>query len=60
MEADVQPLLTSKEVGVILDVSPSTLSRWREDGRGPRFLNLNGIIRYMHDDVREYIDGNRT
>jgi predicted DNA-binding transcriptional regulator AlpA len=57
---DTRPLLTSKEVCSMLSVSESTLSRWRESGTGPRYLNLGGIYRYTYSDLQSYIDGNRA
>jgi excisionase family DNA binding protein len=57
---DTTPLLTSKEVCAMLSVSESTLSRWRESGTGPRYLNLGGIYRYARADVQSYIDGSRA
>ncbi|HAN25209.1 MAG: DNA-binding protein [Microbacterium sp.] len=56
----MQKLLTSKEVAGMLDVSESTLSRWREAGTGPRFANLDGIIRYAQGDVIAYAEGKRA
>jgi predicted site-specific integrase-resolvase len=60
MEITMQELLNSKEVGAMLSVSESTLSRWREAGTGPRFVNLDGIIRYTHEDVCAYTEESRA
>lgn len=56
----MQEVLTIKEVAAMLRVSESTLSRWREAGTGPRFANLDGIIRYRRDDVLAYTEGKRA
>ena len=39
----LEPLLTSKEVAALLQVSASTLCRWREHHDGPPWINLGGI-----------------
>ena len=33
-------LLTPREVGVMLNVSNRTLGKWRQHGKGPRFVRL--------------------
>ena len=59
--AELEGLLSSKEVAVLLGVSPSTLSRWRFEGDGPQYLKLGrgpkAIIRYRRSDVAAYLDG---
>jgi len=54
-------LLTSKAVSEMLSVPQGTLRYWRKVGIGPRWLKLEGSIRYDLADVLAYIDrGRRT
>lgn len=52
-------LLKSSEVASLLAVSEPTLSRWRSDGTGPRWVDLNGIPRYRREDVLEWVEERR-
>src|SRR3954463_16787960 len=56
--ADTQ-LMTSGSVARYLSVSEATLSRWRRDGVGPTWINLNGIARYRRGDVELFLEGHR-
>ena len=54
-------LLTSKTVSEMLSVPQGTLRYWRKVGIGPKWLKLEGSIRYDLADVLAYIDrGRRT
>lgn len=54
-------LLTSKSVSEMLSVPQGTLRYWRKVGIGPKWLKLEGSIRYDLADVLAYIDrGRRT
>ena len=54
-------LLTSKAVSEMLSVPQGTLRYWRKVGLGPKWLKLEGSIRYDLADVLAYIDrGRRT
>ncbi|MEA5034214.1 helix-turn-helix domain-containing protein [Cloacibacillus evryensis] len=58
-EARPPRLVTEKEAGAYLGVSPGTLRSWREAGKGPDFLYLEGkgtIIRYDIKDLDTYAD----
>lgn len=50
-------MLTSSEVARLLAVAPSTLCRWRAEGKGPRVYWL-GVAspRYREDDVLEWLE----
>lgn len=54
-----EKLLTANEVAALLGVSIPTLTRWRQDGVGPRFLKLGATrksaVRYRPVDVRAYV-----
>ncbi len=50
-------LLTTTEVAKALGVNPSTLSRWRQEGKGPRVYWLGEASpRYREDDVIEWLE----
>jgi predicted DNA-binding transcriptional regulator AlpA len=52
-------MLTSTEVAEGLGVSPSTLSRWRARGVGPRVYWLGRACpRYCEQDVLEWLERN--
>jgi predicted DNA-binding transcriptional regulator AlpA len=50
-------MLTSSEVALLLAVAPSTLCRWRAEGKGPRVCWLGTASpRYREDDVLEWLE----
>lgn len=55
-----EKLMTANEVAALLGVSIPTLTRWRQDGIGPRFLKLGptrkALVRYRPEDVRAYME----
>lgn len=42
-----------------LDVSRRTVIRWRDQRRGPAWVRVNGVIRYLPEDVRAWLEANR-
>jgi predicted DNA-binding transcriptional regulator AlpA len=50
-----ESLLTSKQVARLLNVSASTLCRWRDAHEGPDWINLAGLIRYRAEDLDSYV-----
>jgi hypothetical protein len=38
----------------VLSVSPRTLQRWRQEGRGPRFAKLGGAVRYPLTELERF------
>lgn len=54
-------LLTPREAGELMRVSPGSLANWRYEGRGPVFIRLGDgpkpPIRYRLSDVRRFIHG---
>ena len=50
-------MLNSTQVARALGVNPSTLSRWRSEGIGPRVYWLGtSSPRYREDDVLEWLE----
>ena len=43
--------LTASE---ILMIAAPTLRRWRQEGRGPKFCKLEGLVRYRISDLHEW------
>ncbi len=54
---DVLPvMLTTAELSRVLQVSPSTLCRWRQTGQGPRAMWLTpNCPRYAKEDVDAWL-----
>jgi hypothetical protein len=50
-----EPLLTSRDVATALNVSKSSVDKWRGEGRGPKYVEVEGTIRYtpqaLADDI---------
>jgi predicted DNA-binding transcriptional regulator AlpA len=52
----VDRLLTTKQVSVILNIAVETLKKWRQRGKGPKFVRLEGLaIRYLLSEVLKYV-----
>ena len=49
-------LLTEQEAADILLMSPKTLQKRRFDKKPPKWLSLNGTIRYRLCDLKEYLE----
>ena len=61
MAMNIPKLLTSNQVADMLNLPGSTLRYWRKVGVGPRWIKLEGSVRYDVADVVAYIDrGRRT
>ena len=48
-------LLTEQEAAELLLMSPKTLQKRRFDKKPPKYLSLNGNIRYRLADLKEYL-----
>ncbi len=49
-------LLTEQEAAELLLMSPKTLQKRRFDKKPPKYLSLNGTIRYRLTDLKEYLE----
>jgi transposase len=50
-------LLSPDDVAEILDVSTSTLAKWRQTGNPHLpFLRINGRIRYRETDIEQFLE----
>ena len=57
-------ILTIREAAALLTLSPRTLTRYREKGGGPSYLEIAGMIRYARADLLKWVltkrrDGSR-
>ncbi|WP_082557043.1 AlpA family transcriptional regulator [Modestobacter sp. Leaf380] len=56
-----QTVLSPSTLSECLDVSESTLRRWRALGEGPAFVRVGRQVRYRPSDVEEWlVDGARS
>lgn len=56
MPVDNDTLMTPDEVAEFLRVKPRTLESWRSRTTGPRYVRLEGAVRYWRSDVTAYLD----
>jgi hypothetical protein len=50
-----QQLLCDKDVAKALNISVSTMRRWRMTGGGVPFLKIGGAVRYSPESLRDYL-----
>jgi len=46
--------LTTDELAERLRLKAPTVHKWRSQGKGPRWVKMDGIIRYKMKDVEAY------
>ena len=49
--------LTDVELAEYLAISVATVRRWRQQGRGPRWIRIESSIRYPVADLHSYVAG---
>ena len=54
----IDKLLTAEDVAAMINCGPSTIYEWAKSGRMPS-LKLNGLVRFVPEEVREWIQRNR-
>ncbi len=52
--------LTERQVAHQLGLSVATLRAWRLRGRGPRFVRFGRAVRYLADDVEQFVRVSRV
>jgi Helix-turn-helix domain len=55
----VDRLLLPVEAAELLGVTPSTLSFWRVQRRGPAFIKAGHAVRYRSSDIAAFVARNR-
>ena len=58
-EIDAERLLTSHEVGALLQVNPSSVNKWVKEGRISAFRTPGGHRRIRARDLVEFLDGHQ-
>ena len=58
-EIDADRLLTSHEVGALLQVNPSSVNKWVKEGRIAAFRTPGGHRRIRARDLVEFLDGHQ-
>ncbi len=53
-------LLTRSEAAELLGVSPTTLHRWEQAGRGPERIVMGRTVRYAEADLVEFVESCRV
>ena len=57
-EQDIPKLINTKKAAEILGRSPNTLKRWRYEGIGPAYVEIEGRVSYDVAVLIEYINAN--
>jgi len=60
---DALPVLRSAQLAAALGLSEKTLSNWRAESRGPRFVRMGGgrtPAVYLVSDVMEWLERSRV
>lgn len=53
------PLMNEQQAAQKLGLRVATLQRWRWSGKGPRFLKIEGAVRYDPADLNFFIETSR-
>ncbi|WP_099720833.1 helix-turn-helix domain-containing protein [Bifidobacterium choerinum] len=53
-------LYSSSEAARILGISPDTLRRWRDAGRGPAYILVGSRYKYEHSELESYMRRRRN
>lgn len=48
-------LLTTKEAAALLTVSANTLTNWRYEGKGPKFVKFGKHVRYHYETLEAFV-----
>ena len=52
-------LITETQAADRFRMKPSTLRRWRWEGRGPGFIQIGGRVRYRESEIEAFIQAGR-
>jgi predicted DNA-binding transcriptional regulator AlpA len=50
-----EPLIPEQEIAAAIGVKPQTLSAWRNQGEGPRFVKVGKLVRYRTSDINRWL-----
>jgi excisionase family DNA binding protein len=54
----INKLLTAEDVAAMINCGPSTVYEWAKNGKIPS-LKLNGLVRFVPEEVQQWIQKNR-
>lgn len=60
LEFETCRLLTTQQVADLLGLSIKTIYNYRCQGKGPKSVRIEGVVRYRWDDVVAYIELGRA
>ena len=52
--------LSTKDLAERWVMADETLRRWRSEGRGPAFIKIEGVVRYLLSDIEKIEKQNTT
>ena len=52
--------MNEKQAAALLGVSTKTLQAWRFQNRGPAYLKYGRAVRYLPQDLTDYVQGSRV
>lgn len=55
MTVEVEALATTAELAEFLRVDSQTVKSWRRRNRGPRWISIEGSVRYRWSDVEDWV-----
>ena len=57
---DLRLVMNDVKAAEALDLSPTTLRKWRTTGRGPSYVKLGKNVRYRLEDLTAYLEKQRV
>ena len=52
-------LVSEKTLSKLLEISEHTLRFWRRNNKGPKYIKLEGRVRYHRDDVNQWFQSDK-
>ena len=57
----MEKVMTTKQAAEYLQISERTLQRWRDEGRGPKYIQPEPkVIRYRESDITAWLEQDDT
>ena len=55
------PLVSTQQLGRLIDTKPRTIERWRLLGTGPSFIRVNSrLVRYRLSEIESWLRASRA
>jgi excisionase family DNA binding protein len=58
--AKPEPLASGAEVARVLGIPEKTLTQWRSDGKGPKYMKVGRYVRYRWSEVDRWLTTRET